>query len=111
MTDRPLLRVDGIFFMGFGSAYRIESPVLSGLRARLAERFEPWLSQQDRRPFRPHVTIQNKAPAAEAKTLFSALQAEFIAFEASGETLLLWRYRGGPWEEAGRYPFGCTSER
>ncbi|WP_114389252.1 2'-5' RNA ligase family protein [Notoacmeibacter marinus] len=107
----PSMAVVGLFFMGFGSAYRIESPELGDLRSRLSERFEPWLSQQDRRPFRPHVTIQNKAPAAKAKALFSELQAAFVPFEATGVELLLWRYRGGPWDAAGRYPFSGGSER
>lgn len=103
--------VANIFFMGFGCAYRIESGALSALRKRLADQFSPWLTKQDSQPFRPHITIQNKAPAREAKELFGELQASFAPFEARVEALLLWQYLGGPWEAAGSYPLYGSSDR
>ncbi|WP_245412237.1 2'-5' RNA ligase family protein [Notoacmeibacter ruber] len=104
-TREITLTAADIFFMGFGCAYRIESESLSMLRQRLAERFSPWLTRQDRQPFRPHITIQNKVAADEAKAFFGKLKAGFAPFKAKAVSLLLWRYHGGPWEEAGCYSF------
>ncbi|GGD85933.1 hypothetical protein GCM10011390_00610 [Aureimonas endophytica] len=99
------LAVAGLRFLGYGSAFAIEAPALVALRQDLAARWRTMLTPQDASPFRPHVTIQNKAPAGEAKALFACLQAEFTPFDATGTELLLWRYRGGPWEAAGAFPF------
>lgn len=108
---RPFpLAVAGLRFLGQGSAYAIDSASLLALRAELASAWTGWLTPQDRQPFKPHVTIQNKAPAAEARALHAALSAAFRPFEATAEGLLLWHYRGGPWEAAGAFPFAGTSE-
>lgn len=100
------LGATGLRFLGYGCAYEIQAPALVSLRTDLAGRFRPWLTPQDAQGFRPHVTIQNKAPAGEAKVLFADLSAAFEPFDATGTGLLLWHYRGGPWEAAGRFPFG-----
>ena len=99
------LHVKGLRFLGYGTAYEVESAALLALRAELAEGFAPWLSPQDAQGFRPHVTIQNKAPANEAKSLFQTLREGFAPFEAEGTGLCLWRYRGGPWERAAAIAF------
>lgn len=99
------LEVDGVRFLGYGSAYTIRSAALSRLRADLALSFEAWLTPQDSQRFAPHVTIQNKAPAQEARALFESLSAEFEPFTATATGLSLWRYLGGPWEAAGTFPF------
>lgn len=109
-TPRLTLRVAGLRFLGFGSAYSIVSPALVALRDELASRWRDRLTPQDAAPLKPHVTVQNKVPAAQAKQLFAELQDGFRPFEASGTHLLLWRYRGGPWEAAGRYAL-AISER
>lgn len=92
--------------LGRGVAYPFVAPALLALRTRLAAVWEPWLTPQDRQPFRPHVTVQNKVSPAEARALYDALRARFTPFEATSEGLLLWWYRSGPWEPAARYPFG-----
>lgn len=94
-------------FLGQGTAYEIESPDLMALRARLAALWAAHLTPQDAQGFRPHVTIQNKTSAPAARTLFDALSLAFEPFEARATGLLLWRYCGGPWEEAGTYPFAA----
>ena len=99
------LDVAGLRFLGYGSAFEIVSPALIRLRAGLADAFEPWLTPQDRQRFQPHVTIQNKAPVAEAKRLFQTLTEDFQPMTATGTGLALWHYRDGPWEAAGRSPF------
>ncbi|KQT50771.1 phosphoesterase HXTX [Aureimonas sp. Leaf454] len=105
-TTAPLtLQVTGLRFLGYGSAYTLESAPLAALRAALAARWRDRLTRQDAQGFRPHVTIQNKASAPEARRLFETLDSEFRPFEATGTGLRLWRYRGGPWDEAGAFSF------
>lgn len=106
-TAPPTLAVQGPWSLGRGVAYRLHSPELTAFRARLAEAFDPWLTPQDRAPFRPHVTVQNKADPAEAKALLAELQHAFEPFEVLGEGVQLWRYLGGPWEPVDRIPFGA----
>ena len=100
------LRVTGLRFLGRGTAYEIAAPRLTELRRDLAARWRSALTPQDAQGFRAHVTIQNKVPSGEARATFETLQAAFSPFEATGTGLLLWHYRGGPWEAAGAFPFG-----
>ena len=105
--QRPffLLATD-LVFMGRGVGYKLESSGLPALRKELAERWRPWLGDQDRKGFRPHVTVQNKVPPEEARALHRRLGEAFSPFEVGAEGLLLWRYLGGPWEPVGAYEFG-----
>jgi 2'-5' RNA ligase len=103
------MRVTGLRFLGFGSAYQIDSEDLSGLRSGLASEWRDHLKRQDAQPFRPHITIQNKVDAADAKALYAALFATFEAFDVTATGLLLWRYRGGPWELVREFRFGVSS--
>ena len=98
--------VTGLRFLGRGVAYALASPGLSGVRAELARTWASWLGPQDRQPFRPHVTVQNKVGGGQARALLAELEAEFVPFAVRAEALLLWRYLGGPWAPAGRVPFG-----
>jgi len=100
------LTATGSTFMGRGVGYRLESPALQSVRGRLADGWWPWLGAQDRRGFRPHVTVQNKVPPDVARGLHRSLQETFAPFEVGAEGLLLWRYLGGPWEPVGSYGFG-----
>jgi 2'-5' RNA ligase len=93
--------VTGVRFLGSGVAY--ELAVDSVVRAPIAARFA--LTRQDAQPWRPHVTVQNKVPAEQARSLHQALAAEFVPWTARAEGLALWRYVGGPWEPLGSYPF------
>jgi len=105
-TTAPMpLSVTGPWSLGRGVAYRIVSPELERLRERLAEAFAPWLVAQDRAPFRPHVTVQNKVAPDAARALLDELQQGFEPFDALAEGLLVWRYRGGPWERLSFAPF------
>ena len=100
------LQVRGPWFLGRGVAYRMASPGLEALRAELAEAFAPWLTAQDRAPFRPHVTIQNKAEPEAARRLLEDLQQAFEPFDIWAEGLLVWRYLRGPWAPVAQLPFG-----
>ncbi len=106
-AERPAfaMPVTSLRFLGQGTAYAIESPALAGLRQDLARLWFGHLTRQDAQGFRPHVTIQNKVAAAEAKALHDAMSAAFVPFEVTAIGLLLWHYRGGPWEAAGEFAF------
>lgn len=84
--------------LGRGVAFGFRAPELAAFRAGLADAWDPWLTAQDRQAFRPHVTVQNKVDPEEARALLERLQADGEPFEMIGEGVLLWRYRGGPWE-------------
>jgi len=88
-----------------GVAYALDAPELASVRAELARGWWPWLGAQDRQPFRPHVTVQNKVTPERARALYEHLRAGFVPFAVMGEGLRLWRYLGGPWRSAGTYPF------
>ena len=98
------MRVDGLRKLGRGIAFTIMSPELTTLRAGLARVFSDDLTPQDRQGFRPHITIQNKVTPADADFLFKQMSDWFRPWLARAEGLLLWHYRGGPWEAAGRFP-------
>lgn len=101
----PGLRIAGLRFLGRGVAFAVDSPALLALRGRLAAAFAPWLGAQDRQSWRPHVTVQNKVAPEVARATMAGLEAGFAPWPARGESLLLWRYRAGPWEPAGEFRF------
>jgi 2'-5' RNA ligase len=105
--ETPVLPLSfpGARFLGRGVAIEVQSPGLLALRQRLASEWTHWLGAQDRQGYRPHITIQNKVTAAEARRLFERLRATWQPFSGTGEGLLLWRYLGGPWELASHFPF------
>jgi hypothetical protein len=99
--------VTGLRFLGRGVAFALESARLHGLRTRLQERWTTRLTPQDRQAWRPHVTIQNKVEPAVAKELHAALSAAFVPYTITATGLALWRYRNGPWDSAGLFPFAA----
>lgn len=103
------LRFPSLKRLGRGMAATVDAPELRILHARLSRDFEPWLTAQDRQPFRPHVTLMNKAEPAAAALAFSELAASWEPWEGTGEGLLLWEYLGGPWRLLERYPFVADS--
>ncbi len=94
------------YSLGRGVAWRIESEGLAAIRARLAEGFTGLLVPQDMAGWRPHVTIQNKVEAAEARALLAAMRAGFRARPLTITGLAAWWYRGGPWAPLSRHMFG-----
>ncbi|WP_267386196.1 2'-5' RNA ligase family protein [Sphingomonas sp. GC_Shp_3] len=101
----PDARVGGLMSLGGGVAFRIESPALLAIRAGLADAFAALLMPQDKAGWRPHVTIQNKVPPAQAKALLHTLEAEFRPRTVAIAGLASWYYRGGPWEPLSRHMF------
>jgi 2'-5' RNA ligase len=88
-----------------GVAIMLRSPQLASLRDELLAEWWPWLADQDRAGFRPHVTIQNNVSAAVARETQQAINATLRLRRARGVGLHLWRYRGGPWEHVQLFPF------
>ena len=101
----PQARISGIINLGGGVAYRVESPDLEDIRARIAERFAPMLMPQDRNAWRAHVTVQNKVKAPESRALLDQLSATFRPQPLALSGLAAWWYRGGPWEPIAGYAF------
>lgn len=92
-------------FLGNGVAIEVHCPELLHIRQTLLEQWHPWLTAQDRRNFRPHVTIQNKVTSEESRALYNQMLEHWQPLTGRGEGLLLWHYRGGPWESAGEFLF------
>jgi 2'-5' RNA ligase len=107
-ADRPAftVRVTAVQPLGRGAAYRLESGALAAVHAQLRAAFADRLTPQDAQPYRPHVTVQNKADPAEARRTVAALRARFTPYEVGARGLALWRYAGGPWEPLSEHPFG-----
>ena len=68
------LEFSSVRFLGRGTAVEIESAELNSLRGKLANEWRDWLTAQDKQKFKPHVTVQNKVGAEEAKILFEQLK-------------------------------------
>jgi hypothetical protein len=91
--------------LGGGVAYRVVSPQLDGIRSRLAHDFHGLLSAQDSGGWRPHVTIQNKVSAKEARALMIEIEQGFCPRPLEIRGLGLHRYVDGPWERLAIYAF------
>ncbi|MCY1045952.1 2'-5' RNA ligase family protein [Corallococcus sp. bb12-1] len=91
--------------LGRGMAVDVEAPGLGTVHRELSHACAQWLTPQDRQPFRPHVTLMNKAPLEDATAAFAELSAGWASFDGHAPALLLWRYLGGPWEPLRRIPF------
>lgn len=107
-ADRPAfpVRVTGLVPLGRGVAYRLEAAELAAVHAGLRGAWLPWLTPQDRQPYRPHVTVQNKVTPEEARRTLATLSDGFAPFEAGAVGLGLWAYEGGPWSPVSRHLFG-----
>ncbi|RKH13447.1 2'-5' RNA ligase family protein [Corallococcus sp. CA053C] len=101
----PALHFGRLRRLGRGMAVDVEAPGLDAAHRELSRAFAEWLTPQDRQPFRPHVTLMNKASLEEATAAFAELGAGWNSFDGHAPALLLWRYLGGPWELVRRVPF------
>jgi 2'-5' RNA ligase len=78
--------------LGSAIVLTARSDTLAALHARLASRFQPLLTPQDRAPFRPHVTLANKLDDIALAQAQRALEAANPRFDTQAEALLLWRF-------------------
>jgi 2'-5' RNA ligase len=91
--------------IGRGVAIEVACGELSDLHARMIEALGHGLTRQDRKPFRPHVTIQNKVTREAAKVTFSQVANGFSPWAGHGIGLDVWRYLGGPWAQQSQLSF------
>ncbi|MFL6722427.1 MAG: 2'-5' RNA ligase family protein [Sphingomonas sp.] len=101
----PRAAIEGLMDLGGGVAFRVVSPELDAIRGDLAADFHGLLGAQDSGGWRPHITIQNKVPAKEARALLAALEIGFRPRPLAVRGLGLHRYLGGPWERVATYAF------
>ena len=104
-APQPPAAIAGIMDLGQGTAFRVDSLALEAIREDLAEAFHGLLIPQDRAPWRPHVTIQNKVEPREARALQQQLRAGFEPRPLHIRALASWRYLDGPWERLKVHPF------
>jgi hypothetical protein len=83
----------------------VVSSDLDRIRRELSGHFHGLLGAQDAGGWRPHVTIQNKAPANAVRALIADLEREFRPRSLAISGLGLHRYLDGPWERIAAYPF------
>lgn len=102
------LHLAGVRSLGRGVAIEVESPALLQLQQNLAKSWHDWLTPQDRQHYRPHITIQNKVAPEQARQLLQQFAQEWQPLSGSGEGLLLWYYRGGPWERVEEIGFAAA---
>jgi hypothetical protein len=101
----PRAHLTGVMDLGGGTAFRVGSEELEDIRTDLALALHGLLSVQDRAPWTPHVTIQNKVEPREAKALQAELRATFLPRPVAIKGLASWRFRDGPWEPIRSYVF------
>lgn len=101
----PRATIAGLMNLGGGVAYRVVSDDLDAIHDDLAERFHGLLSAQDGAGWAPHVTIQNKVKAVEARALLTSLEKDFRPRPLRISGLGLHRYLDGPWERLGTWSF------
>lgn len=99
-TPPPRAVVSAVYSLGRGVAFRIDSPDLIAIRARIADRFAALLTPQDQATPRLHVTVQNKVSPAEARALLADLARNFRPRPVEITGIAAYHYRGGPWEAA-----------
>ncbi|WP_245459253.1 MULTISPECIES: 2'-5' RNA ligase family protein [unclassified Rhizobium] len=108
--DAPAAVVSGVRHLGAGVAFAIDSPGLLDLRAEMVALFGSWPGPQDLRKWRPHITIQNKAPRAKADALFFQLREGFERRPIRITGIDLSSYLGGPWQHEATVPFKRDEE-
>jgi hypothetical protein len=104
-SPSPRATVAGLMNFSEGVAFRVVSDELEAIREAIAGHFHGMLTAPDAAGWRPHVTIQNKVPAKQAKALLDRLEREFRPRPLDIAGLLVHRYCGGPWETLAAYRF------
>ena len=105
----PKAIIAGLMNFGSGVAYRVVSDELEAIREMVADHFQGLLCAPDAAGWRPHITIQNKVTAKQAKALISQLEGNFRPGPLGIAGLSVHRYRGGPWETLATYKFRGAS--
>jgi hypothetical protein len=93
----PQAEIVGIMDLGEGTAFRVESEALAGIREALADAFHGLQMPQDQTPWRPHVTVRTRWRLAEARRLQRQLGADFEPRPLVIARARLVALSGGPW--------------
>ena len=101
----PRASIAGLMDLGGGVAFRVVSDELDEIRESIADHFHGLLGAQDARGWRPHITIQNKVPSKQARSLVAEMERNFRPRALGISGLSLHRYLGGPWEKVAGYSF------
>ena len=104
-SAKPAAELTEVFSLGRGVALKLHCPGLLVIRDQIADRFEHHLTPQDRATPRLHITVQNKVDPAQARATLELLQAQISPRPLAIAALMLWSYRGGPWDLVSRHPF------
>jgi hypothetical protein len=104
----PGATLAGLMNLSSGVAFRVVSDELEVIREEIADHFHGLLCAPDAAGWRPHITIQNKVAAREAKALLDQLEKGFRPRPLGVSGLSVHRYRGGPWETIAGYSFRGT---
>lgn len=107
LANRSLMQVEvtGISNMGNGVAYTLEAAELFTLHTAMQDCFKPYLISKDRRPWQPHITVQNKVTAFKALQTTEHLLQQFKPFSIMATGISAWYYLKGPWQLKEFYPF------
>ena len=101
----PSATISGLMNLSTGIAFRVVSDELDSIREAIADHFHGLLCAPDSAGWRPHITIQNKVAAKQAKALLSEFERDFRPRPLGIAGLSVHRYRGGPWETLATYKF------
>lgn len=104
-TRPPELLFSSWRSLGRGVAMNVDSPELHRVRKQIVDSLTATLTRQDKQPFRPHITVQNKVEPEQAKTLLAELTGERLPPNGFATGLRLSKYLGGPWEEVETFDF------
>ena len=105
----PRATIAGLMLFDEGVAFRVVSDELDSIIESIADHFHGMLSAPDAVGWRPHITIQNKVPAKQARALLRELERDFRSRPLGISGLSVHRYRGGPWETLATYKFRGTN--
>ena len=101
----PAAQLTDVMLLGNVVAFRVDSPELLAMRAELADAFQGLLVPQDQVPPKLHITVQNKVDPPVAKALQAHLSETFRPRPLVISGFAAHYYRGGPWEQIGRWAF------
>lgn len=101
----PAARITGIWNMGKGTAFDVESPGMIELHTLMQERFAGIMTVQDDRKLRLHITVQNKVSYEEARELQKELKVSFKPREFRFRGFGLYAWEEGLWRPIAEYPF------
>ena len=103
-TPPAAFRATRIFNFSGGAAVDLTCPPAMEVQDDLRRSWSGIITDSDDRARKLHVTIQNKVDRKTARATQSRLRDGFTPWEGLFDRLLLWHYRGGPWERAATFP-------